>query len=181
MASDFRCLLLSPENALFDEFIFSIKFCEIFQGFTKKIPGLFQGFQGFKNFPGFSRISRARTSPVYSIICYLHIAKAEKCFSNLIFRCYFEVRLLFIGRQKLLESLVTPRVEAVGNGFGLARSAVFVGQCTRSGKYVSDNVSISEHIWHLLLSVSHRLCRPSIAKIKPGRSLHRLVKAHCLL
>ena len=55
MASDFRYLLLSPENAPFDEFIFSIKFCEIFQGFTKKIPGLFQGFQGF---PGLQRFSR---------------------------------------------------------------------------------------------------------------------------
>ena len=68
MASDLRCLLLSRENAPFDEFIFSIKFCEIFQGFIKKIPGLFQGFsrdfQGFKNFQGFSRISRARTNPV---------------------------------------------------------------------------------------------------------------------
>ena len=31
----------------FDKFIFSIKFCEIFQGFIKKIPGFFQGFQGF--------------------------------------------------------------------------------------------------------------------------------------
>ena len=40
MASDVRCLLLSPENAPFDEFIFSIKFCEIFQGFIKKIPGI---------------------------------------------------------------------------------------------------------------------------------------------
>ena len=53
MASDFRCLLLSPENAPFDEFIFSIKFCEIFQGFIKKIPGLFQGFKNFQGFPGF--------------------------------------------------------------------------------------------------------------------------------
>ena len=48
MASDFRCLLLSPENAPFDE-------SEIFQGFIKKIPGLFQGFQGF---PGLQKISR---------------------------------------------------------------------------------------------------------------------------
>ena len=56
MASDFRCLLLSPENAPFDEFIFSIKFCEIFQGFTKKIPGLFQGFQGFPGLQKFSRV-----------------------------------------------------------------------------------------------------------------------------
>ena len=56
MASDFRCLLLSPENAPFDEFIFSIKFCEIFQGFIKKIPGLFQGFQGFPGLQKFSRV-----------------------------------------------------------------------------------------------------------------------------
>ena len=56
MASDLRCLLLSPENAPFDEFIFSIKFCEIFQGFIKKIPGLFQGFQGFPGLQKFSRV-----------------------------------------------------------------------------------------------------------------------------
>ena len=49
MASDFRCLLLSPENAPFDEFIFSIKFCEIFQGFKKNS----------RAFPGFPEISRA--------------------------------------------------------------------------------------------------------------------------
>ena len=68
MASDLRCLLLSPENAPFDEFIFSIKFCEIFQGFIKKFQGfsrVSRDFQGFKNFSGFSRISRARTNPVY--------------------------------------------------------------------------------------------------------------------
>ena len=73
MASVFRCLLLSPENAPFDEFIFSIKFCEIFQGFIKNFQGFIKNFQGFsrvsrdfqglKNFPGFSRISRARTNP----------------------------------------------------------------------------------------------------------------------
>ena len=56
MASDFRYLLLSPENAPFDEFTFSIKFCEIFQGFRKKIPGLFQGFQGFPGLQKFSRV-----------------------------------------------------------------------------------------------------------------------------
>ena len=58
MASDFRCLLLSPENAPFDEFIFSIKFCEIFQGFIKKFQGFSRIsraskiFQGFPGFPG---------------------------------------------------------------------------------------------------------------------------------
>ena len=63
-----RCSLLSPENAPFDEFIFSIKFCEIFQGFIKKFQGfsrVSRDFQGFKHFPGFSRISRARTIPAY--------------------------------------------------------------------------------------------------------------------
>ena len=65
-----RCSLLSPENAPFDEFIFSIKFCEIFQGFIKKFQGfsrVSRDFQGFKNFPGFSRISRARTNPVNKV------------------------------------------------------------------------------------------------------------------
>ena len=56
MASDFRCLLLSPKNAPFDEFIFSIKFCEIFQGFIKKIPGLLEGFQGFPGLQKFVRV-----------------------------------------------------------------------------------------------------------------------------
>ena len=67
MASDFRCLLLSPENAPFDE-------SEIFQGFIKKFQGfsrVSRDFQGFKKFPGFSRISRARTNPGDSMtVCF---------------------------------------------------------------------------------------------------------------
>ena len=37
-------------------YFFNIKFCEIFQGFIKKIPGLFQGFQGFPGLQKFSRV-----------------------------------------------------------------------------------------------------------------------------
>ena len=37
-------------------YFFNIKFCEIFQGFIKKISGLFQGFQGFPGLQTFSRV-----------------------------------------------------------------------------------------------------------------------------
>ena len=59
-------LVMNQQNAPFCEFIFSIKFCEIFQGLITKfqaLPGVSGDFQGFKNFPGFSRISRACINP----------------------------------------------------------------------------------------------------------------------
>ena len=86
MASDFRCLLLSPENAPFDEYIFSIKFCEIFQGFIKKFQGfsrVSRDFQGFKNFPGFSRISRVHTTLL--ILPYFPVYKSNLCVSQPLF------------------------------------------------------------------------------------------------
>ena len=104
MASDFRCLLLSTENAPFDEFIFSIKFCEIFQGFTKNVQGfsrVSRDFHGFEIFPGFSGISRARTNPVSSEIAR-NTSKISLKF------CLYEKRcgrlLLFKNSVQLLKS-----------------------------------------------------------------------------
>ena len=40
----------NQQNTPFPVFIFSIKFCQIFQGLKKRMPGLFQGFPGLKKF-----------------------------------------------------------------------------------------------------------------------------------
>ena len=76
--------------------------------------------------------------------------------------------------------------------FGLAGSAVIVGQCTRSGKYVSDSVSVSGMVSSSkaftymaspsisLIDCVGRPLRNTVGVCTFSNSAETLVKAHCL-